>query len=114
MKFVKLYTGEDGRSHFEEVEAGVGMSNPIGSYSEKYPASGILFREFEEGAVFDWHNAPQPQYIIYLEGLVEVEVSNGVKRIFNPGDVLFATDITGEGHVTRTLTRGRSVIVTTT
>lgn len=114
MKFVKLYTGDDGRSHFEEVEAGVEMSNPIGSYSKKYPASGILFREFEEGAVFDWHNAPQPQYIIYLEGLVEVEVSNGVKRIFNPGDVLFATDITGEGHVTRTLTRGRSVIVTTT
>lgn len=71
-----------------------------------------MFRDFEKGAIFDWHTAPQPQYIIYLEGEVEVEASDGEKKIFKPGDVLFATDLTGKGHITRTLAKGRSVIVT--
>lgn len=113
MRIIKLYTGDDHRSHFEEVDAGVDAENPIGRYSKKYPAAGIMFRDFEQGAVFDWHTAPQPQYIIYLEGEVEVIASGGDSRIFRPGDVLFATDLTGEGHVTKTLTRGRSVVVTT-
>ena len=73
----------------------------------------MMFRDFEKGSSFDWHTAPQPQYIIYLEGEVEVEASGGEKRTFSPGDVLFATDLTGKGHITRTLTKGRSAIVIT-
>lgn len=112
MKFIKLYTGEDNNSHFMEVDAGIETKQPLGKYSRKYPVTGMMFRDFEKGAVFDWHNAPQPQYIIYLEGKVEVEVSSGEKRIFKPGDVLLATDLTGKGHITRTLTKGRSIIIT--
>ncbi len=36
---------------------------PLGSYSKKYAATGLMFRDFEKGATFDWHTAPQPQYI---------------------------------------------------
>lgn len=72
-----------------------------------------MFRDFEPDMVYEMHNAPQPQYIIYLEGEVEVIASGGETRRFKPGDVLFATDTTGEGHVSRMLTNGRSVIVTT-
>lgn len=54
---------------------------------------------------------PTYNNIIYLEGEVEVEASGGEKRIFKVGDVLFATDLSGEGHVTRTLSKGRSIIV---
>lgn len=113
MKFIKLYTGEDNKSHFAEVDPGIETTQFLGNYSKKYPAKGIMFRDFEKGALFDWHTAPQPQYIIYLEGEVEVEASGGDKRIFKPGDILFATDLTGEGHITKTLSRGRSIIVTT-
>jgi uncharacterized cupin superfamily protein len=65
------------------------------------------------GAAFDWHTAPQPQYIIYLEGEVEVETSGGEKRTFKPGDILFATDLKGQGHITRTLSKGKSLVITT-
>ena len=113
MKIIKLYTGRDNKSYFEEIDMGTETEQPLGHYSKQYPATGIQFREFEQGAHYDWHNAPQPQYIIYLEGEVEVETSGGEKYIFKPGNVLFATDLTGEGHVTRTLTKGRSIIITT-
>ena len=114
MKFIKLYTGDDNKSHFTEVDAGIETQHPLGNYSKKYPALGLMFRDFEAGAIYDWHNAPQPQYIIYLEGEVEVEASDGEKRIFKPGDILLATDLSGKGHITRTLSHGKSIIITTT
>lgn len=113
MKIVALVTGKDNQSHFESVEMGVESKQPLGNYSKKYSATALMFREFKKGSNFDWHTAPQPQYIVYLEGEVEVEASDGEKRVFKPGDILFANDLTGKGHITRTLTDGRSVIVTT-
>jgi quercetin dioxygenase-like cupin family protein len=113
MKIMALLTGDDGMSHFKTIEMGVESTQLLGDYSGKYAATALMFREFKKGANFDWHTAPQPQYIIYLEGKVEVEASSGEKYIFKQGDVLFANDLTGKGHITRTLTDGRSVIVTT-
>lgn len=111
MKFIKIYTGKDNKSHFTEVNVKIDTKEILGNYSKKYAVTEMRFRDFEEGAVFNWHNAPRPQYIIYLAGKVEIEASNGEKRIFIPGDVLFATDLTGKGHITKTLTKGRSIII---
>lgn len=112
MKYTLLFTNTDNKSYFKEIDAGIESNQPLGSYSKKFPVKKMMFREFEKGAEFPMHTAPQRQYIIYLEGEVEVETSSGEKRIFKPGDVLFATDLTGEGHITRTLTKGKSIIVT--
>lgn len=113
MKYIELYTDDDMKSYFKEIQVDAETSQPLGNYSKKYSVKNMIFREFEKGASFDWHTAPQPQYIVYLEGEVEVEASGGEKRTFKPGEVLFATDLVGEGHITRTLTKGRSIIVTT-
>jgi|SRR5579862_5580192 len=113
MVITKLYTAEDGKSYFEEIDCGHDSLEPLGWYSKKYSATGLMFRDFEPNSLFEMHNAPQPQYIIYLEGEVEVITSGGETRHFKPGNVLFATDTTGEGHISKTLTKGRSIIVTT-
>ncbi|MCP0913688.1 MULTISPECIES: cupin domain-containing protein [Legionella] len=112
-KFVTLFSGPDNKSYFKDEDPGIGSEEPLGSYSKKFPAAGMKFRIFKAGNRFDWHNAPQPQFIIYLEGEVEVEASGGEKRVFRPGDVLFANDLKGAGHITTTLTDGRSIIVMT-
>ena len=41
-------------------------------------------------------------------GVGEIELADGTRHRFAPGDILFAEDTTGEGHITRTLegTRG--------
>ncbi len=71
----------------------------------------MQFREFKGGLEFDYHVAPNAQYIIYLEGEVEVQTSSGEKRVFLPGDILLANDLSGRGHITRTLKPGKSIIV---
>jgi len=35
-----------------------------------------------------------------LRGAIEVEVSDGTRRRFAPGDLVFVADTTGRGHVT--------------
>lgn len=111
MKVTKLYTGNDGKSYFEDMQIEYEYPHQLGKHSKIFPTTGLLFRDFDAHLFFDWHNAPQHQYIIYLEGEVEVRASGGEIRIFKSGDILFATDLTGEGHATRTLTKGRSVII---
>lgn len=113
MNIVKIYTGKDQKSHFEEMDSGATVKKELGFYSAPQPVTGLIFRDFLQGEFFNWHNAPQPQYIVYLEGEIEVEASSGEKRVFKPGDILFATDETGAGHITRSLSSGRSLIITT-
>lgn len=38
-----------------------------------------------------------------LRGSIEIEVSDGTRRRFAPGDLLLVTDTTGIGHVTFTV-----------
>lgn len=111
MNIIKLYTKKDSKSYFKEIDIQTEKELVLGHYSKLYHATGMQFREFEKNAFYDWHNAPQKQYIVYLEGEVEIESSNGEKRIFKSGDVLLAMDLNGKGHVTRTLTKGKSIII---
>lgn len=112
-KYVTLFSGLDNKSYFKEETPVCENEQPLGSYSKKIPTQGMMFRMFKAGLTYDWHNAPQPQYIVYLEGEVEVQASGGETRVFKPGDILFAKDLTGKGHISKTLTDGRSIIITT-
>lgn len=112
MKITKLYTGDDNKSHFMDIDSNQTTLRSLGSYSAEYPVKSLLFRESFPGAEESWHNAPQPQYIVYLEGKVEIETSSGEKRTFLPGDIVFATDLTGEGHISRVITKGRALVIT--
>lgn len=100
MEYTRLYTGEDNQSHFEDCVMPVEQS-PTGRMSEKMSATGIIFRENDPSYNLDWHPAPARQFVIMLEGLVEIEVGSGEKRLFQPGDILLAEDTTGQGHRSR-------------
>lgn len=49
-------------------------------------------------AFYELHNESRRQYVITVSGRVEVETGDGTKLEFGPGDVIFATDLTGQGH----------------
>ena len=55
------------------------------------------------GWIYDWHPAPFRQYVITLSGRVELELVGGRKLNFGPGSVFLAEDLTGKGHVSRTI-----------
>lgn len=102
MRISHLYTGDDGQSHFEDLDVPLEETS-IGSLSELVPAPGVIFRETRPGWSDEFHCAPRRQFIITLAGLAEIACGDGTTRRFGPGDVLLAEDTTGQGHLTREL-----------
>src|SRR6188474_1455199 len=107
---VRVYTGDDGRSHLEEVTLALQpFIDTEGAYGEGtplQPATGISFRVAPLGYVLNWHCAPRRQYSITLSGEAEIQVGDGTVVRVGPGDVLLAEDLTGRGHVTRSVGSG--------
>ncbi len=101
MRIVRIYTGADGESHFEDVSVALGDDGHLGRMSKLVPAKGVVFREVGGDYALDFHNAPRRQYVVNLTGSVEIEVGDGTKRVLGPGDILLAEDTTGRGHISR-------------
>ena len=101
MTVVRLYSGPDNKSHFEDIQIPLKDAGKVGFISERYQATGVVFRETTGDYNYDFHPAPRRQYVVNLEGEVEIEVGDGTKRVLDPGDVLVAEDLTGKGHITR-------------
>lgn len=103
MKITRLYTGDDNESHFEEIDVPLTDAGDIGKLSQVYFATGVVLRETDGCYDYDFHNAPQKQFIIMLDGEIEIETGLGEKRRFKGGDILLAEDTTGRGHVSKSL-----------
>ena len=101
MKFVHLYTTSDGESHFKDVEVEMKDAGSRGQRSEPMKATGIFFSTTGADYDLDYHNAPRRQFVITLEGKVEITASDGTKRLFGCGDIMLADDTTGRGHISR-------------
>ena len=102
MKITRIYTGDDGESHFEDIEVPlVDRGGALGRISSFEGATGIVFRETDGDYDLGFHNAPRRQYVINLDAAVEIEVGDGTKRVIGPGEILFAEDTTGRGHISR-------------
>jgi hypothetical protein len=95
---IRIFAGEDGESHFEELDP---ASHPI--LISVQPAVEIEFKSMAIGFFRDWHPAPRRQYVISLSGEMEIGIGDGTVRQFRPGDVLLADDVAGRGHTTRTI-----------
>ncbi len=98
MKITRLYSDINGESHFEDIEIPLKDTGGIGTLSDIIPVTGMILRENPGDYFYDWHPAPRKQYIVMLEGMLVVEVSDGEKRTFPPGDILLVEDTEGKGH----------------
>ena len=101
MRYFRIYSDEDGESHFEDLDIELETQPNGGAYSELHPATGVIFRRTPADQYLDWHPAPRRQYVITLSGEAEVEASDGEIRRIGPGTIMLADDTTGKGHITR-------------
>jgi hypothetical protein len=113
-QITKLYSDSNGDTHFEDIEIPLKKAGIVGKLSDVLPANGVVFREVEPSYDWNFHPAPQRQYIVLLDGEIEIETSFGEKRIFKAGEVLLVEDTTGKGHKTRNLRpeKRRSIFIT--
>ena len=101
MVITRIYTGDDGESHFEDIEIELADLGAIGKVSKLRPATGIAFRETDGDYAYDYHCAPRRQYVVNLDASVEIEIGDGTRRVLGAGEILLAEDTTGRGHISR-------------
>ena len=101
MTVIRLYTGPDNQSHFEDLQIPLKDAGKVGFLSERTKATGVIFRETSGDYDYDFHTAPRRQLVVNLQGEVEIEVGDGTKRIIGAGQILLAEDTTGQGHISR-------------
>ncbi|MDJ0926493.1 MAG: cupin domain-containing protein [Gammaproteobacteria bacterium] len=104
--YTRMYTDADGVSHFDEGELALSLENyappasPIAIH-RMAEADGATLVFMPAGSFEDWHPAPRRQFAFLLSGTVEVTVSDGETRRFEPGSIVLLEDTTGKGHQTR-------------
>lgn len=101
----RVYSDENGDSRFEDIKIPLKEGGTIGFLSEAQKTGTVIFRKVVGQYDYDFHNAPARQYIILLDGIIEIETSLGDKRFFEGGDVLLVEDVSGKGHKTKNITQ---------
>ncbi|HSW66072.1 MAG TPA: hypothetical protein VLI54_02955 [Bacillota bacterium] len=103
-QYTKIVRTDDDGSKFEDatidlVSQKIVEGVPPMRLGNLMSSAGALYLTSEK---FDSeaHPAPRQQWVVIIRGVLEVEVSNGEKRRFGPGDLLFVADTTGKGHIT--------------
>jgi hypothetical protein len=110
----RIFNDAAGDSQFEEIQVPLTEKGDIGSLSDAYPVEHLAFRTTDGSYDYDFHVAPARQFIVLLDGKIEIVTSTGEKRTFQGGDIVLAEDITGKGHKTRQLNPGirKSIFIT--
>ena len=96
VQIVRVYTGSDGESHFEDL-----TPDQFGEIASNLGTGPINLMRFSPPHFSDYHNAPRRHYVVSMSGIAEFEVGDGTVRRLYPGDVMVAEDLTGHGHTTR-------------
>jgi|SRR4051812_14764414 len=101
MRIHNLYVDATGETHFRDVEIEWVQESRGSRLSERFPATGIIFRQVPPTYDLDWHPAPRRQYIINLDAGVQITASDGESRVIGAGEVLLVEDTTGKGHLSQ-------------
>ncbi len=107
--YTRVVSTADGASAFEDAdlnltEQRIADGVPPMLVGDLGSAPGVAYVRLTDFA--EPHPAAAPQWVVMLRGVIEVEVSDGTCRRFGPGDLVFAADTTGRGHITRTVGEG--------
>jgi len=113
-KITRMYTDPSGETHFEDISIPLKDAEGFFSWCDPVKATGMMFGELHSHKFNDWHNVPRRQYVVTVEGEAEFGVSDGEKRVFKPGDVMLAEDLTGKGHTRLLKSKGSHKVVIVT
>ena len=95
MGVYRLYTGDDGQSHIEEISADALKGIKLDGASMNFSVS-----QREPGHFSDFHPAPRRRWQVGLVGRTIIGLNDGTSQTFGVGDVRLIEDTTGKGHTT--------------
>jgi len=97
IRCIKLWTGSDQKSHFEEGFIDLEPGARGDALSVKVPTTSASFHETDADPKLGWHPDPARQLVITLSGTLEFETPDG-RFTLRTGDILFTEDTGGAGH----------------
>jgi len=107
--YVKLFADAEGNSHLEEgLTLQLESTNfvppaPAIHVSALKPANAYAFLSVPAGYFGDWHPSPKRQWLFFISGQMEFEVSDGARYLGVLGSRVLLEDITGRGHRSRVI-----------
>jgi hypothetical protein len=107
MKCLRIFATPDGESHFGEVDIATTLTRSFPNeapveLSAYYEASRVRFVHLPAGMrEAGFHNPPGRLLVIWLDGEVEFETSDGEMRRVSAGKAVLAEDTHGKGHISR-------------
>lgn len=106
--YTRIYTDAQGESHFEDGflrlnEVDLQSGDISAGMMNLQVSNQALLMMLQPGAEEDWHPTPSAQYLVVIQGISEVGVSDGEVRQFGPGSLVLMDDATGKGHTTKTV-----------
>jgi quercetin dioxygenase-like cupin family protein len=98
IRCVRIWTGEDQNSHFEEGLIDLKPEAHGDLFSDKMQVTTTIIKETVAGGTLARHTAPARQLVVTLSGTLEFETRAGQQFRIAPGDILLAEDTVGGGH----------------
>jgi cupin domain len=103
MHYARLYADAKGETHLEQValkldEADYRPPAPMLFVSHAMQAGALQFVRLPSGWTGENICPPQHQFLICLEGQLELRASDGKRHTFGPGDTVLMEDTSGRGH----------------
>jgi uncharacterized cupin superfamily protein len=103
MRIHNIYVDDNGETHWRDIEVEWVEERNGSKLSKRLPATGIFFRETGGDYDLSWHPAPRRQYIINLDGGVQITASDGEARQIGAGEVILVEDVRGKGHLSKSI-----------
>ncbi len=95
MGVYRLYSGDDGKSHIEEL-----AEDALKEIRVEGARMSFAVSQREPGHFSDYHPAPFRRWQVGLVGRTIIGLADGTSHTFEVGDVRLIEDTTGQGHTT--------------
>jgi hypothetical protein len=113
LKYTRLGVDRSGESYFKDeiIDLNVWPSG-LAMVSLEEPSDSVRFFKAKPGwQMLELHYAPKRQYLLILQGVLEIQTSTGHQREFQQGSILLVEDTYGKGHRTRNAAKKDLILV---
>lgn len=104
-----LYTGPDGLSRAEQLPVNAPLVGEVAQFLRR-TAERATIAGSSAGAGFDFHVANQPTLLIPIFGSMVIGMHDGTTHELRHGDIAYAEDCTGKGHISRAGNHGSFMV----
>ena len=88
----ELFTDLDGRARFRDAAVALDEGTPLTRLSALQASGGCQFRRSPAGFASDFHCTTTPQWLVVLQGRMEIGLQDGSTRVFGPGECFYSND----------------------